>query len=132
MKIGFTCGVFDLFHAGHVLAMKESKMHCDWLIVGIEADPTLYKPYKNKPVQTVEERKIQILGCKYVDEVFVYHSGEELLNYMQENKHRIDIRLLGFDWYGKDFIGKEILPCVFTSRNHHYSSSELRQRILNG
>lgn len=130
MKTGFTCGVFDLVHAGHILALKEAKEHCDWLIVGLEADPTTYKPHKNKPIQSVEERKIQLLGCKYVDEVIVYYSAEELIDCMVQNKQRIHIRLVGADWEGKDFIGKEIFPVIFTSRDHGWSSTELRQRIL--
>lgn len=130
MRVGFTCGVFDLVHAGHVLALGESKAHCDYLIVGLEADPTTYKPHKNKPIQSVYERTVQLQGCKYVDEVFVYNNGDELLTYLEKNKSRIDVRLVGADWQGKDFIGKDIIPVTFTSRDHKYSSTELRERIL--
>lgn len=129
MKIGFTCGVFDFVHAGHVLAFEQSKKHCDYLIVGLEEDPTTYKPYKNKPIQSVYERSVQLMGCRYVDEVWVYHSSDELLDYLEKNKHRIAVRLVGNDWNGKDFIGKDIIPYVFTPRDHNYSSTELRDRV---
>ena len=80
MKIGFNCSTFDLFHAGHVAMLKEEKRHCDYLIAAIQADPTIDRPEKNKPIQSIYERYVQVAGCKYVDEILVYSSEEDLLN----------------------------------------------------
>lgn len=130
MRIGFTCGSYDLLHAGHVMALKESADRCDWLIVGLQSDPTIDRPEKNKPIQSLEERRIQLLGCRYVDEVAVYHTEKDLFRYLFDNRARIDVRFLGMDWQGKEFTGYDMgMNCEYTTRDHNYSSSELRRRI---
>lgn len=136
MKIGFTCSSFDLFHSGHYLMLEDAKKKCDFLIVGLQSDPTLDKTYrietggknKNKPIQAFEERLIQINGCKYVDKVIEYSTEQELYNLLVEIKP--DIRILGSDWEGKDYTGKELdIPIYFHNRNHTYSTSNLRKRV---
>lgn len=131
MRIGFTCGSYDLLHAGHVMALQKAKAGCDWLIVGLQTNPTYDRPSKNVPIQTVEERRIQLLGCKYVDEIWEYTTEAQLYAYLWANKHRIDVRYMGADWQGKAYTGEDIpIHCVFTARSHNYSSSDLRSRIM--
>jgi glycerol-3-phosphate cytidylyltransferase len=130
MKIGFTCGAFDLCHAGHVLAFKECKKHCDYLIVGLQTDPSLDRPEKNRPIQSLEERMIQLEGLKYIDRIITYSTEEELYTLLKENTLGIHVRLLGEDWRGKQFTGCDLpLETIFTPRTHSYSTSELRERI---
>lgn len=130
MRLGFTCGSYDLFHAGHVLALKDAYELCDYLIVGLQSDASVDRPNKNKPIQTVQERKIQLLACKYVNEVWVYDTEEELYKYLQDNERKIDVRFLGEDWKGKQYTGRDLdIKCWFTQRRHNWSSSELRRRI---
>tara|TARA_B100000131_G_scaffold321929_1_gene374248 strand:+ start:165 stop:596 length:432 start_codon:yes stop_codon:yes gene_type:complete len=125
---GFTCGAFDLLHTGHALMLKECKQHCDYLIVGLQRDPSIDRPEKNKPVQTYEERDIMLRSIRWVDEVIYYDTEEDLLCYLQ--KADISVRILGEDWQGKEYTGNELgIPTVFNSRKHSYSSSSLRKRI---
>lgn len=127
-KIGFTCGSFDLTHAGHYLMFKECKENCDHLIVGLQTDPTIDRPHKNKPVQTLEERKIQLEACKYIDEIIVYETEAELLELLKKIKP--DIRIVGEDWRGKEFTGHDLdIEIFWNSRDHDYSSSNLRKRV---
>ena len=128
MKIGFTCGAFDLLHAGHILMLKEAREQCDKLIVGLQTDPSIDRPNKNKPIQNLDERQIQLEGCRYVDEIVLYTTEVDLVKLLR--KLNPDIRILGADWQGRTFTGCELdIPVYFNSRTHHYSSSELRQRI---
>jgi glycerol-3-phosphate cytidylyltransferase len=130
MKIGFTCGSFDLLHAGHVLMLKECKEKCDYLIVGLQTDPTLDRPWKNKPVETVEERMIRLEGCKYVDKVVTYDTEASLVELLK--KLMPDVRFLGSDWENKHFTGDEIdIKIIYNTRDHDFSSSNLRMRIKN-
>lgn len=132
MKVGFNCSTFDFFHAGHVTMLKEEKRHCDYLIVAIQSDPTIDRPkHKNKPVQSLYERFVQVSACKYVDEVLVYSTEEELLNMLQTQ--HIDIRFLGDEYKTKDFTGKQWcldngIELHYHQREHPYSSSGLRYR----
>ena len=136
MKIGFTCSSFDLFHSGHYLMLEDAKKQCDFLIVGLQSDPTLDETYriktggknKNKPIQTYKERLIQISGCKYVDKVVEYSTEQELYDLLLEINP--DIRILGSDWEGKDYTGKDLdIKVYFHNRNHTYSTSNLRKRV---
>lgn len=132
MKVGFNCSTFDFFHAGHVTMLREEKRHCDYLIIAVQADPTTDRPKtKNKPVQSLYERYVQVSSCKYVDEVLVYHTEEELLHMLQTI--HIDIRFLGDEYRTKDFTGKQWcidrgIELHYHNRDHPYSSSELRNR----
>ena len=129
MKKGITFGAFDLFHAGHVLMLKEAREVCDHLIVAIQTDPSLDRDTKNSPVQSIEEREIQIWGCRYVDEVLIYEREEDLLNILDTVNW--DVRILGDEYKDKDFTGKEkyLHKCYFNERPHSFSTSELRRRV---
>lgn len=128
MLKGFTCGAFDLTHAGHYLMFKECRENCDWLIVGLQTDPSIDRAHKNKPVQSLEERRIQLESCKYIDQIVVYEREADLLELLKNIKP--DIRFIGSDWKGKLFTGHELdIPIFWNSRDHSYSSSSLRERV---
>ena len=131
-KIGFTCSCFDLLHAGHILMLEDSKKQCDYLIVGLQTDPTIDRPgEKNKPIQSLEERKIQLEAIKYVDEVIVYETENELYELLY--KLMPNVRILGTDYEHKYFTGIEIegIDIYFQKRDHDYSTSSLREKITN-
>jgi glycerol-3-phosphate cytidylyltransferase len=133
MKIGFNCSSFDLFHAGHVTMLKVEKQMCDYLIVALQVDPTIDRPgIKNKPVQSIYERYVQLQACRYVDEILVYETEADLLNLLKTQK--IDIRFLGEEYKDRDFTGKQFcieqgIELIYHPRTHQYSSSELRNRV---
>lgn len=133
-KIGITFSTFDLLHAGHIAMLSEAKNHCDYLIAGLQTDPTIDRPEtKNKPIQSVVERQIQLAACRYVDEVVVYQTEQDLIDLMLILP--VDVRILGVEYQDKDFTGrwegeqKGILH-VFNSRDHSFSSSSLRKRVV--
>ena len=129
--VGFTCSTFDLFHAGHVLMLQEAKANCEYLIVGLQTDPTIDRPHtKNKPVQSLFERFVQLKGCKYVDEIVVYETEAELLNILKS--YRINVRFLGEEYKDKEYTGKGLpgIDVYYNSRQHTFSTTELRQRVL--
>ena len=129
MKIGFTCSTFDLFHAGHIMMLKEAKEQCERLIVGLQTDPTLDRASKNKPVQGVFERFVQLHACKFVDEVVVYGTEKELKDILLS--YPIDVRILGEEYKDKEFTGYDIpMEFYFNKRRHSFSTSELRQRVI--
>jgi glycerol-3-phosphate cytidylyltransferase len=130
---GFTCSTFDLLHAGHVVMLEEAKRQCDYLIVGIQADPTLDRVEKNKPVQSIIERQIQVKACKYVDEVVIYTTEKELEDILKTLP--IDVRILGEEYLDKEFTGKEIclkrgIRFHYNKRDHSFSSTDLRKRVF--
>ena len=129
MKKGITFGAFDLFHAGHVMMLEEAKTVCDYLIVCIQSDPSLDRKDKNKPVQSIVEREIQVSGCKYTDEVIIYDTEAEVLDILDAVDW--DVRILGEEYKDKDFTGREqtLEKCHFNKRPHNFSSSELRKRV---
>jgi glycerol-3-phosphate cytidylyltransferase len=129
MKRGFTCGAFDLLHAGHLLMLKEVREQCDFLIIGLQSDPSLDRREKNKPVETLDERILRLNACRYVDEVVVYNTEAELYELLKKIKP--DVRFLGADWKGKHFTGDDLpIKVIFNSRDHGYSSTDLRKRLL--
>jgi len=129
MRIGFTCSTFDLFHAGHVMMLQEARTQCDYLIVGLQTDPTIDRPEKNKPVQTLLERFIQVKACKYVDEIVPYSTEKELMDIL--TSFPIDVRIIGEEYRDKQFTGYNLpLAVYFNSRQHSFSTTELRQRVL--
>lgn len=130
MKIGFTCSTFDLFHAGHLLMLEEAKKQCDYLIVGLQTDPTIDRPKeKNKPVQSVFERFIQLEACKYIDKVIPYATEKELVDILLS--YHIDVRILGEEYLDKDFTGMDLeMEFYFNKRRHSFSTTELRQRVV--
>ncbi len=129
-KVGFTCSCFDLFHAGHIMMLKEAKSVCDYLIVGLQTDPTTDRPEKNKPVQSVVERFIQLEACKYVDEVVVYATEKDLLDILYS--YPINVRIVGEEYRDKDFTGKDLehIEMYYNARKHSFSTTELRGRVI--
>ena len=129
-KIGFTCSCFDLLHTGHVLMLKDAKQQCDYLVVGLQTDPTIDRPdTKNKPIQTYEERYIQLEAIKYVDEILKYNTEKDLFEMLR--LLRPDVRILGSDYEGKYFTGSELnIPIYYHTRNHNFSSTNLRKKII--
>jgi glycerol-3-phosphate cytidylyltransferase len=132
IKVGFTCSAFDLLHAGHVIMLKEAKSLCDHLIVGLQNDPSFDRKDKNKPAQSLVERFIQLSAVKYVDEIFVYNTEEDLMDLLQILP--INIRILGDEYLNRDFTGRQYcldkhIELYFNNRDHRFSSSELRKRI---
>jgi glycerol-3-phosphate cytidylyltransferase len=132
LKIGITFSTFDLLHAGHVAMLAEAKNHCDYLICGLQTDPTIDRASKNRPVQSIVERQIQLAGSRYVDEVVVYSTEKDLEDILLTLP--IDVRILGVEYQDKDFTGRDIcfnrgIELVFNGRDHSFSSSSLRRRV---
>jgi len=132
-KIGITASTFDLFHAGHVIMLEEAKRQCDHLIAAIQVDPTIDRMTKNKPVQSIIERQIQVSACKHVDEIIVYSTEKELEDIFMSLP--IDVRIMGEEYRDKDYTGKAIcekrkIDIYFNTRDHYFSSSDLRQRVF--
>jgi len=133
-RIGITFSTFDLLHAGHIAMLSEAKNHCDYLIAGLQTDPTIDRPdTKNKPIQSVVERQIQLAACRYVDEVVVYQTEQDLIDLLLILP--LDVRILGVEYEGKDFSGQKEcydrgIEIIFNSRDHSFSSSSLRKRVV--
>ena len=133
LTIGITFSTFDLLHAGHIAMLAESKNHCDYLIAALQTDPTIDRPdTKNKPVQSIVERQIQLAATRYVDEIVVYQTEKDLEDILLTLP--IDVRILGVEYADKDFTGKEIcntrkIKIVYNGRDHSFSSSNLRKRV---
>jgi len=132
MKIGITFSAFDLLHAGHIKMLEEAKSKCDYLIVGLQTDPTLDRPNKNKPIQTVVERYIQLKGCKFVDEIVPYATEQDLEDVLKS--FQIDMRIVGDEYAVKDFTGRTYceekgIELYFNTREHRFSSTSLRKEI---
>lgn len=133
MKIGFKCSTFDLIHAGHVQLLRHAKDRCDYLIVGLQTDPTIDRPNtKNKPIQTLVERYTQLRAVSYVDEIIPYQTERDLEDIL--SLYNLDVQILGEEYREKDFTGKDIgrkrgIEFYFNERSHRFSSSELRQRV---
>jgi glycerol-3-phosphate cytidylyltransferase len=132
-KIGITFSAWDLLHAGHIAMLAEAKNHCDYLIAGLQTDPTIDRPdTKNRPVQSIVERQIQLSSCRFVDEVVVYQTERDLVDLLLILP--VDVRILGVEYENKDFTGKKEclergIELVFNSRDHSFSSSSLRKRV---
>ena len=132
MKVGITFSAFDLLHAGHVQMLKEAKDQCDFLMVGLQVDPTIDRAEKNQPVQSVVERYIQLDGCRYVDKIIPYSCEQDLVDILQS--YKVDIRVLGVEYKGTDFTGREYcetqgIQLYYNTRDHRFSSSALRRRV---
>ena len=133
LKIGITFSTFDLLHAGHIAMLAEAKNHCDYLICGIQTDPTIDRPNsKNAPIQSIVERQIQVSAVRYVDETVVYQTEKDLEDILLTLP--IDVRILGIEYMQKDFTGMEIcndrgIELIFNERDHSFSSSNLRKRV---
>lgn len=133
MKYGITFSAFDLLHAGHVKMLEEAKSICDYLIVGLQTDPTLDRPDKNKPTQSVVERYIQLKACKFVDEIVPYATEQDLEDILQS--FQIDVRIVGDEYQDKNFTGRSYceqkgIELYFNTRDHRFSSSALRKEVF--
>lgn len=131
-KIGITFSAFDLLHAGHIKMLEEAKTICDYLIVGLQIDPSLDRPQKNKPTQSVVERYIQLKACRSVDEIIPYNTEEDLMDILQS--FVIDVRIIGNDYRDKDFTGKQYcedkgIQIYYNKRDHRFSSSALKKAV---
>ena len=133
-KIGITFSTFDMLHAGHIAMLAEAKNHCDYLICGLQTDPTIDRPdTKNAPVQSIVERQIQLAACRYVDEVVVYQTEQDLIDLLLILP--LDVRVLGVEYEDKEFTGKREgwgrgIEHIFNPRDHSFSSSSLRKRVV--
>lgn len=129
---GFTCSSFDLLHAGHIQMLKDAKNVCDYLIVGLQVDPSVDRPNKNKPIQSLVERYIQIQAVKYVDEIIPYETESDLYDLLELLV--FDVRIIGEEYREKEFTGKDIcekkkIRIFYNNRDHKFSSTELRYRV---
>jgi glycerol-3-phosphate cytidylyltransferase len=132
MKVGVTFSTFDLLHAGHVKMLEEAKRQCDYLIVGLQLDPSLNRPEKNSPSQTIIERYIQLKGCKHIDEIVPYVSEQDLEDILKSFK--LDVRIIGEEYKEKPFTGKDYckkkgIEIYYNKRDHRFSSSGLRKQV---
>ena len=133
-RVGITFSTFDMLHAGHIAMLSEAKNHCDYLICGLQTDPTIDRPEtKNRPIQSVVERQIQLAACRYVDEVVVYQTEQDLVDLLLILP--LDVRILGVEYEQKDFTGRDEcydrgIELVFNGRDHSFSSSSLRKRVV--
>jgi glycerol-3-phosphate cytidylyltransferase len=132
-RIGIVFSTFDMFHAGHVAMLSEAKNHCDYLIAGLQTDPTIDRPdTKNPPVQSIVERQIQLAACRYVDEVVIYQTEQDLVDLLLILP--VDVRILGVEYEHQEFTGQHEchsrgIDLIFNSRDHSFSSSSLRKRV---
>ena len=132
MKVGITFSTFDLLHAGHVAMLREAKEQCDYLIVGLQSDPTIDRPEKNKPIQSVFERYVQLEGCKYIDEIIPYETEKDLIDILLT--YDINVRFIGEEYRTNEFTGKQLcvdknIKIYYNKRQHSFSTSGLRKRI---
>lgn len=132
MRVGFTCSAFDLLHAGHVQMLREAKEQCDYLLVGLQVDPSIDRPEKNAPVQSIVERYTQLKGVTYVDEIIPYRTEEDLEDIL--SMYHIDVRVLGEEYRDKTFTGRAIclrrgIELYYNKREHRFSTSDLRKRV---
>ena len=130
--IGITCSTFDLLHAGHIIMLEECKKYCDYLICALQVDPSLDRPEKNKPIQSLVERYIQLDAVQYVDKIIPYNNEEELKTIFSSLD--IDVRIIGEEYKDKNFTAKDIcmkrnIRFVYNKRDHDFSTSSLRKRI---
>ena len=130
-RIGITCSSFDLLHSGHIKMLEEAKEQCDYLIAALQTDPTFDRPEKNKPIQSIVERYIQLSGCKWVDEIVPYESETDLEDIFKSFK--LDVRIIGSEYRDRNFTAKDIcksrgIEIYYNAREHRFSSSELRSR----
>lgn len=135
MVTGFTCSTFDFLHAGHIAMLREAKEQCDYLICGLQIDPSVDRDNKNKPVQTIVERHTQLSAVKYVDEIIPYQTENDLIDIL--SMYNINVRILGEEYREKEFTGRDVckqrdIELYFNKRDHRFSSTDLRKRVRNG
>ncbi len=129
---GITFSAFDLFHSGHVAMLKEARSNCDYLMVGLQTDPTIDRPEKNKPIQSVFERYVQLEGCKYIDEIIPYETEKDLIDILLT--YDVNVRFIGEEYKQNEFTGKQLcvdkgIELYYNKRQHSFSTTGLRKRI---
>ena len=134
-KVGITASTFDLLHSGHVAMLREAKTVCDYLICALQNDPSVDRPEKNQPIQNIVERQAQLAAIRYVDEILVYNTEDELLDIL--SMYDIDVKIMGVEYRDKDFTGRELckqrdIEFYFNKRDHRFSTSDLRKRVMKG
>lgn len=132
-KVGITFSAFDLLHAGHIRMLADAKKQCDYLIVGLQTDPTIDRPEKNKPAQTVVERYVQLHACKFVDEIIPYTTEKDLEDILK--LYDIQVRIVGEEYRDKAFTGREYcensgIELYYNERRHRFSSTSLRKAVF--
>jgi glycerol-3-phosphate cytidylyltransferase len=133
LKIGFTASQFDMLHAGHIAMLSEARNHCDYLIAGLQNNASWDRPEKNSPIQSIVERQIQLAATRYVDEIVVYNTEKDLEDILLTLP--IDVRILGVEYRDKEFTGRDIcvsrdIELIYNKRDHSFSSSSLRKRVV--
>lgn len=128
MITALIAGSFDLIHPGYIRMFKAAKEGCDHLIVALQGDPTLDRPEKCKPVQSLEDRIEILTAIKYIDEIKTYNTEAELLQLLKTTHH--DLRVLGTDYVDKNYTGKELgVPVLWVQRDHDYSTTSLKEAV---
>jgi glycerol-3-phosphate cytidylyltransferase len=132
-RIGITFSQFDMLHAGHIAMLSEVKNHCDYLIAGLQNNAQWDRPEKNAPIQSIVERQIQLSAVRYIDEIVVYNTEKDLCDILLTLP--IDVRILGVEYKEKEFTGKDIckqrgIEIIYNGRDHSFSSSSLRKRVV--
>ena len=130
--VGITCSTFDLLHAGHIIMLEECKKYCDYLICALQVDPSTDRTEKNKPIQSLVERYIQLDAVQYVDKIIPYNNEEELKTIFASLD--IDVRIIGEEYKDQNFTAKDIcmkrnIRFVYNKRDHDFSTSSLRKII---
>lgn len=130
--VGITFSTFDLLHAGHIAMLREAKTRCDYLICGLQVDPSVDRPDKNAPVQTLVERWMQLQAVKYIDEIIPYQTENDLEDILQ--LLQIDVKIMGPEYKDINFTGKLIctqrgIDIYYNKRDHRFSSTDLRKRV---
>ena len=133
LKIGIVFSQFDILHAGHIAMLSEAKNHCDYLIAGLQNNAQWDRAEKNAPIQSIVERQISLSAVRFVDEIVVYNTEKDLEDILLTLP--VDVRILGVEYMEKDFTGRAIcekrkIELVFNSRDHSFSSSSLRKRVV--
>ena len=133
LRIGFTASQFDMLHAGHIAMLSEARNHCDYLIAGLQNNASWDRPEKNAPIQSIVERQIQLAAKRYVDEIVVYNTYSDLEDILLTLP--IDVRILGIEYRDREFTGKDIcttrgIELIYNKRDHSFSSSSLRKRVV--
>ena len=133
LRIGFTASQFDMLHAGHIAMLSEAKNHCDYLIAGLQNNASWDRPEKNAPIQSIVERQIQLAATRYVDEIVVYNTEKDLEDILLTLP--LDVRILGVEYRDKEFTGRDIcvsrdIELIYNKRDHSFSSSSLRKRVV--
>jgi glycerol-3-phosphate cytidylyltransferase len=133
LRIGITFSQFDMLHAGHIAMLSEAKNHCDYLIAGLQNNAQWDRPQKNSPIQSIVERQIQLAATRYVDEIVVYNTEQDLVDLLLILP--VDVRILGVEYENKEFTGRSEcmsrhIDIIYNGRDHSFSSSSLRKRVV--